>query len=161
MVLFLLAVIGCSTPAPEAPKPVEAPAEPAPPAPAPELKSAEEVKKDEAVAPGKRVFFVEPADNATVKSPLKVVFGVEGMTLAPAGTAGTDSGHHHLLVDSEPVPAGTVVPKDATHLHFGKAETETTVDLAKGPHALTLQLADGEHKSYGPEMSATIHVTVE
>ena len=162
MVLMLLA-FGCSTPAPdEAPKPVEAPAEPPPPAPAPELKSAEELKKDAAPAgASKKVFFVEPAEGATVKSPVKVVFGLEGMTLAPAGTAGTDSGHHHLIVDGEAIPAGTIVPKDATHFHFGKAETETTVELAKGPHTLTMQLADGNHASYGPEMSATIHVTAE
>ena len=71
------------------------------------------------------------------------------------------TGHHHLIIDGHPVEAGKAVPADATHLHFGKGQTETTLKLAPGPHTLTLQFADGLHQSYGPEMSATITVTVK
>jgi len=54
-----------------------------------------------------------------------------------------------------------VVPSDATHLHFGKAQTRAVVSLAPGEHTLTLQLADGIHRSYGPELAASITIHVE
>lgn len=114
-----------------------------------------------AVPAGAKVQFVEPADGAKVKSPLTVKFAVEGMTIRPAGEIVPDTGHHHLVIDGGPVPAGTVVPMDATHLHFGKGQTETTVELAPGAHELTMQFADGAHVSYGEPMSATVTVTVE
>jgi len=110
---------------------------------------------------GERVFFVEPADGATVKSPLKVVFGVEGKTVAPAGEVKEGTGHHHLIIDGQPIPGGTVVPADEKHIHFGKGQTETEVELAPGPHTLTLQFADGSHGSFGEGLSATISVVVE
>lgn len=108
-----------------------------------------------------RVFFVEPADGAKVKSPVHVKFGIEGMTVAPAGTPDLNTGHHHIIVDGAVIPAGSVVPKDETHQHFGKGQTETDVALTPGEHTLTLQLADGNHFSYGEAWSATIKLTVE
>ncbi len=109
------------------------------------------------------VDFANLKDGDVVKSPVLVKFAVEGFTLRPAGEDVLDktSGHHHLIVDGEASALGAVVAKDATHLHFGKAETETTLTLAAGPHTLTLQLADGGHFSYGPSMSKTIKVTVK
>jgi hypothetical protein len=55
---------------------------------------------------------------------------------------------------------GTVVPKDDTHLHYGQAQTEAQLMLTPGPHTLTMQFADGAHMSYGPQMSASIKITV-
>lgn len=110
---------------------------------------------------GAKVMFVEPADGATVKSPVKVVMGVEGMTIQPAGELKEGTGHHHILVDTEPVAFGTAVPADEKHIHFGKGQTETELELAPGEHTLMLQLADGVHRSYGEQMSASIKVTVE
>lgn len=109
------------------------------------------------------VSFANLKDGATVKSPVEVKFGVEGFTLRPAGEDALDhtSGHHHLIVDGAGEPIGTVVPKDATHIHFGKAETSTKLELTPGEHTLTLQLADGAHFSYGPALSTTIKVTVK
>lgn len=108
-----------------------------------------------------RVFFVEPAEGAQVASPVKVVFGLEGMTVQPAGTLAEGTGHHHLIVDGAPIPAGAQVPKDAQHIHFGGGQTETTLELAPGPHSLTMQFADGNHVSYGPGMATTLNVTVK
>lgn len=108
----------------------------------------------------RRVFFVEPTDGSTVTSPVKVGFGLEGMELRPAGDLTEGTGHHHLLIDSDPISAGQVVPADANHLHFGKAQTATEVTLSPGVHRLTLQFANGAHISYGPEMAKTITVTV-
>jgi hypothetical protein len=108
-----------------------------------------------------RVYFVEPKDGATVTSPVHVKFGVDGMTVAPAGTMTEGTGHHHLLIDEKPIPKGTVVPMDDKNLHYGKGQTEADVKLPPGDHTLTMQFADGAHRSYGPEMSQTIKVHVK
>ena len=107
-----------------------------------------------------RTYFIEPADGAAVPQEFTVKMGVEGMRVQPAGQLAAGSGHHHLIVDGKPIEAGKPVPTDATHLHFGKGQTETTLKLAPGNHTLTLQFADGLHQSYGPGLSATISVQV-
>ena len=112
-------------------------------------------------APEKSVFFVQPTEGATVTSPFKVVFGVKGMAVEPAGDIKPDSGHHHLLINLDATKAGEGIPVDETHLHFGKAQTETEVKLPPGSYKLTLQFANGAHVSYGPAMAATIHVNVK
>jgi hypothetical protein len=110
---------------------------------------------------GAKVFFKNLKAGQTVKSPFKVEMGVEGMKLDTAGPIVSGSGHHHLFIDAEDSLAkGTVVPKDSTHLHFGKAQTETKLTLAPGEHKLTLQYADGIHRSYGSQLSATIKIKV-
>lgn len=107
------------------------------------------------------VNFISPKDNEIVPTTFKVDFGVEGMTVAKAGVMTPKTGHHHLIIDGKPVPKGQVVPKDATNIHFGDAATSTTVSLAPGKHTLTLQFADGVHKSYGEEFAKTISVEVK
>jgi hypothetical protein len=114
------------------------------------------------VPAGAKVFFKNLKDGETVKSPLKVEMGVDGLKLDTAGAIVAGTGHHHLLIDAgDSIPAGTVVPKDATHLHFGKAQSSTEVPLTPGKHVLTLQFADGIHRSYGGQLAATITVTVK
>lgn len=107
-----------------------------------------------------RVWFVEPADGAEVKSPVKLKFGVEGMTVKPAGDVVPESGHHHIIVDGAGIDKGTTVPKDATHIHFGKGQTEAEIELSPGEHTLTLQFADGAHNSFGAPLSQTIRIKV-
>lgn len=107
------------------------------------------------------VKFVEPSNGATVGTKFKVKMGVNGFTIAPLGTMDKGTGHHHLIVDGGPIAEGKVVPTDKTHLHFGKGQTETEIELPKGKHKLTLQFADGAHRSYGPAMSETIEVNVQ
>ena len=111
--------------------------------------------------PAKSVYFVAPLDGETVTSPFKVVFGVKGMAVEPAGEIKPDSGHHHLLINLDAMKAGDAIPVDDVHLHFGKAQTETEVKLPPGAYKLTLQYANGAHISYGPPMSATIRVNVK
>lgn len=108
------------------------------------------------------VFFRNIKDGETVSSPLKVEMGVTGMTVDSAGVVKAGSGHHHILIDAgDSLPAGTVVPADAQHLHFGNAQTEAELDLSPGKHTLTLQFADGLHRSYGGQMAATVTVDVK
>lgn len=108
-----------------------------------------------------KVSILEPKDGATVPQTFTVKFGVEGMKIANAGTLTPGTGHHHLIVDGAAIPKGQPVPTDATHVHFGKGQTETKMTLKPGPHTLTLQFADGAHLSYGEMMSQTIHITVK
>jgi hypothetical protein len=115
-----------------------------------------------AVPAGAKVYFKNLKDGQTVTSPFKVEMGVDGIRLDSAGAIVAGSGHHHLLIDAgDSIPAGQVVPKDATHLHFGKAQSSAEVTLAPGKHVLTLQYADGIHRSYGGKLAATITVTVK
>lgn len=110
---------------------------------------------------GARVFFVNLEEGAVVSSPLKVEMGLEGMTIKPAGEIVEGTGHHHLIINDSPSPYGTVVGADETHIHFGKGQTETEITLEPGEYSLTLQFADGFHRSYGEQVSTTIHITVE
>jgi hypothetical protein len=108
-----------------------------------------------------RVFIISPDDGATVESPVKVVFGIENFGLAPAGTYEARTGHHHLLIDTELPPMGEAIPADDNHLHFGKAQTETTIELSPGEHTLRLLLADGNHVPHNPVLvSAPVTITV-
>ena len=108
-----------------------------------------------------KVFFISPKNHAQVTSPVHIKMGVHGMTVKKAGEAGEKTGHHHIVVDAGPIPAGQPVPKDATHIHFGKGEIETDLALTPGKHKLTLQFADAMHMSYGEAMSQTIEITVK
>ncbi len=107
------------------------------------------------------VYFMEPAEGATVSSPFKVKFGVKGMDIKPAGDQVKGTGHHHLLINLDSKPEGEIIPFDEKHMHFGKGQTEAEVKLPPGNYKLTLQFADGFHLSYGKPMSSTLHVTVK
>jgi hypothetical protein len=107
-----------------------------------------------------RVFFEGLADGATVTSPLKVKFGLEGMKIGPLGDMTDKLGHHHLLINSSAIKGGESIPADEKHVHFGKGQTETEIALPPGKHTLTLQFGNGAHQSYGPGMSKTITVNV-
>lgn len=111
--------------------------------------------------PAQAVSLLAPADGATVSSPFKVRFGVAGLTVEPAGDIKAHSGHHHLLINLDAVPAGESVPFTDRHLHFGKGQTEADVTLPPGSYKLTAQFANGAHQSYGKALSQTIRVTVK
>jgi hypothetical protein len=139
------------------------PAAPAAPAAAPTPPSAELPP----IPDGAKVSFTEPVNGAKIQGPLAdgkvavpVKMSAEGITVKPAGQLEAGSGHHHIEIDVEPEPAGTVVPKDETHLHFGLGQTEAKLMLTPGEHTLHLQFADGIHRSYGPKLSDTIKITV-
>ena len=74
-----------------------------------------------------------------------------------------NTGHHHLLIDVDKLPAaGVPIPNDANHMHFGKAQTEATIKLAPGKHTLQLELGDSGHMPFDPPIvSKKITVNVE
>jgi len=97
-----------------------------------------------------KVYIISPKDGATVHGTFTVRFGLSGMGVAPAGTVAENTGHHHLLIDA-PLPAiDQPLPKDDTHLHFGKGQTETVLTLKPGKHTLQLVLADANHVPHDP-----------
>ena len=115
-----------------------------------------------AIPEGAKVFFVNLKDGQKIKSPFKVQMGVSGIALDSAGIIRPASGHHHILIDNgDSLPAGEVVPKDSTHLHFGNAQKEAELKLTPGQHKLTLQYADGIHRSYGDKLASSVTVTVQ
>ncbi|MCC6190423.1 MAG: DUF4399 domain-containing protein [Anaerolineales bacterium] len=109
-----------------------------------------------------RVRFSAPADGSTVSGPVHVTFAAESFTVEPAGEVKAGAGHLHIMVDTDCLTAGTVIPNDETHLHYGKAQLEAELDLAPGPHTLCLQAADGAHTALAGEgMTHVIEITVE
>jgi hypothetical protein len=111
---------------------------------------------------GAQAVILAPADGATVTSPVTVQFGLKGMGVAPAGTAAPNTGHHHLIIDSELPPLDQPVPKDDRHLHFGGGQTETVIELAPGTHTLQLLLGDHAHVPHQPPVtSERITITVQ
>jgi hypothetical protein len=114
-----------------------------------------------AFAAAPMVHFVKPHDKEVVPPTFQVEFAVDGMTVAKAGDLKAGTGHHHLIIDGSPVAKGQVVPKDETHKHFGDASTTASISLKPGKHTLTMQFADGAHKSLGEEYSTTINVEVK
>lgn len=108
------------------------------------------------------LYFVSPADDAVVKGPVHVVFGLRGLGVAPAGVDRPNTGHHHLIINA-PLPAGgKPIPADANHVHFGGGQTETTIELPPGEHTLQLVLGDYLHVPLEPAVvSKQITITVE
>ncbi len=111
------------------------------------------------------VYIISPKDGATVKSPVRVLFGLRGLGVAPAGVDKPKTGHHHLLIDTD-LPKGDELneplPADEHHKHFGGGQTETTVELAPGKHTLQLLMGDANHIPHNPPLaSKKITITVE
>lgn len=112
---------------------------------------------------GASAYIISPANGETVTSPVKVRFGLAGMGVAPAGVEQAHTGHHHLLIDVEELPApDQPIPADDHHRHFGGGQTEVTVDLPPGQHTLQLLLGDHLHVPHNPPVaSEVVTITVE
>jgi len=111
-----------------------------------------------------KVYFINLKNGDAVTSPVTVRFGLSGMGIAPAGTQVADTGHHHLIIDDkiEGDALNEAIPMDEHHLHFGKGQTEASVNLPKGTHTLQLVLGDWSHVPHKqPVMSERITVNVE
>ena len=117
-----------------------------------------------APAANAEVYFISPHDGATVRGPVMVRFGLKGMGIAPAGVKFDNTGHHHLIVDTDFSDLKLDAPMPATDkiLHFGKGQTETTLTLTPGKHTLEIVFADYLHNSFDPPLhSKKITITVK
>ena len=110
---------------------------------------------------GAKVMIVSPKDGDTVSSEFVVVFGLEGMGVAPAGIDVAGTGHHHLLVNQTELPAQGK-PMGNPPLHFGKGQTQTTLKLEPGTHTLQLIMGDKLHIPHNPPVvSEVVTITVK
>ena len=129
------------------------------------LMAATALAADRMAAPaGAEVYFIAPQNGAKLHSPVTIKFGLKGMGIAPAGIKFDNTGHHHLLVDTDVSEVKLDAPMPATDkiVHFGKGQTETTLTLTPGKHTLQLVFADYLHQSFDPPLtSKKITVTVE
>jgi pyruvate/2-oxoglutarate dehydrogenase complex dihydrolipoamide acyltransferase (E2) component len=117
-----------------------------------------------APAVGAQVYIISPKSGTRVKGPVTVRFGLKGMGVAPSSCAVENTGHHHLLIDTDLKTLNLDQPLPATEkvMHFGKGQTETTLTLAPGKHTLELVFADSKHLSFDPALhSEKISITVE
>jgi len=113
------------------------------------------VALDRTPAPeGAKVYIISPQDGATVSSPITVVFGLEGMGVAPAGVEKEMTGHHHLLINTGLPPMDEAVPADENHRHFGGGQTQTAVELPPGRHTLQLIMGDHNHVPHDPPITS-------
>lgn len=111
-------------------------------------------------APAPKAYFIAPVNGAKVSNPVKVVFGLSGMGVAPAGVKQEKTGHHHLLIDTDLANPKAAIPKDDKHLHFGGGQTETSITLPPGKHTLQLVLGDFAHVPHDPPVQSE-KITIE
>jgi hypothetical protein len=111
---------------------------------------------------GAKVYIISPKNGETVKGPFTVLFGLSGMGVAPAGMQMENTGHHHLLIDTDiPSSVGLPLPANDNIRHFGKGQTEASITLPPGKHTLQLVLGDHLHVPFLPVVaSQKITVTV-
>lgn len=96
------------------------------------------------------------------KHTIRVWFGLRKMGVAPAGVDVENTGHHHLLIDTDLPPFDEPIPNDEHHLHFGKGQTETVIELSPGEHTLQLIMGDKDHVPHDPPLySKKITITVK
>lgn len=121
-------------------------------------------------APGTVLYIISPAPGMEVSSPVTIRFGLVGMGIAPAEVEYENTGHHHLLIDRPPFGEGEfgaeeftlAIPKDEHHYHFGKGQTEVTMEMTPGKHTLQLVLGDYAHTPHVPPVySDVITITVK
>lgn len=103
-----------------------------------------------------------PQDGTVItEDEFRVWFGLRNMGIAPAGVRKPNTGHHHLLIDTDIPPLDEEIPNDKNHRHFGAGQSETMLSLPPGRHTLQLIMADHEHIPHNPPLvSQKITVTV-
>jgi hypothetical protein len=100
---------------------------------------------------GAEVYFIWPADGAVIQNgKFWLRMGLRNMGVAPKGTIRPNTGHHHVLIDTELPPMDQAIPNDRNHLHFGAGETEARIELPPGKHTLQLLLGDHDHVPHDP-----------
>jgi hypothetical protein len=113
---------------------------------------------------GPRAIFLQPENGATVQSPVRLEFGTEDFLISaiPAGEITDprpDLGHHHVGIDTECLPDGDMIPQASPWVHFGDGSAVIDMQLAPGPHTLTLQIGDDLHQTIAG-LCTTISVDV-
>ena len=113
--------------------------------------------------PGAEEYIIWPADGAVIHGgKLWVRMGLRNMGVCPKGIVFPNTGHHHLLIDTDLSPLDQEIPSDRNHLHFGAGETDARIELPPGKHTLQLMLGDHNHVPHVPPVySKKITITVQ
>ncbi|MGF6505363.1 DUF4399 domain-containing protein [Paraburkholderia sp. 32] len=112
--------------------------------------------------PGAEEYIIWPSDGAVIHGgKLWVRMGLRNMGVCPKGVAFPNTGHHHLLIDTDLPALDQEIPSDRQHLHFGAGETDARIELPPGKHTLQLILGDHNHVPHVPPVySKKITITV-
>ena len=89
-----------------------------------------------------RVYFVNLKNGDTVTSPFRVVFGVSGMGVAPAGVIKANTGHHHLLIDETLGVGDAEFRRKSTDMMKEKIRSKLTVILVSHNWGVIRDLCD-------------------
>ncbi|MDQ7977070.1 DUF4399 domain-containing protein [Paraburkholderia sp. SARCC-3016] len=101
--------------------------------------------------PGAQEYIIWPYDGAVIQGgKLWVRMGLRNMGVCPKGVNVPNTGHHHLLIDTDLPPLDQEIPSDRQHLHFGAGETDARIELPPGKHTLQLLLGDQNHVPHVP-----------
>ena len=74
------------------------------------------------------VFFKNIQDGAILSSPFLVEMGME---VEAASEINALKDHHHIIINSDFITDGDIVPANAQHIHFGLGQIETTLGSSK------------------------------
>jgi len=118
---------------------------------------------DQAPSPkNAEVYIIWPPDGAVINGgKLWLRMGLRNMGVAPKGVNIPNTGHHHVLIDTDLPKLNEEIPSDRNHLHFGAGSTEARIELPPGKHTLQLILGDHDHVPHDPPVySKKISITV-
>jgi uncharacterized protein DUF4399 len=106
------------------------------------------------ISPDAKVYIIWPPDGQVIPGgKFWVRMGLSGPAgVAPAGIEKANTGHHHLLVDTDLPPLDQEIPNDKNHLHYGRGQTEAHLELPPGRHTLQLLFADDSHVPHNPPL---------
>lgn len=100
-------------------------------------------------------------DGETVSSPVSFDLEVDGadFEIERANQIHQNAGHHHVLVDHDPVDVGEMIPSDDGYNHFGGGSSSIELELEPGDHDLVAQVGTGTH--IATPLIAELSITVE
>lgn len=108
-----------------------------------------------------RVYILWPPDGAIISGGFWLRMGLVDAGVAPAGVERDNTGHHHVLIDTDLPKLDQEIPNDRNHVHFGLGQTEARIELPPGRHTLQLLLGDEGHVPHNPPLySRRITITV-
>lgn len=85
-----------------------------------------------------------PNDGEVVTQRFKVWLGLRNFGVAPSGIVKPNTGHHHLLIDTDLPPLDEPIPNDRKHIHLGAGQTETYLSCRRR-HTIQLLMGDADH----------------
>ena len=116
-----------------------------------------------AAPPDAYLYIGWPNNGETVKSPFKVWFGLRNMGVAPAGVTKANTGHHHLLIDTDLPPHGRADPQQrAASALRRRADRDRRSTCRPAGTRCSCSWATPNHVPFNPPvMSKKITVTVK